>query len=121
VTSTDQANIIVSWDKPYNGATAITSYTIIIRQSDEVTFTADNHNCDGGTPTIVATRVCTVPVSILRGEPFNLEWGASIWVQVSANNIIGHGLFSDPGNGAIMLTTPEPPVAFRNNPALTNA
>lgn len=121
MTTTDMANIVVSWDRPYNGATTITSYTIAIRQSDEVTFTPDNHNCDGGTPTIVATRTCTIPVSTLRTDPYNIEWGASIWVKVSANNVIGQGPFSEEGNGAIMLTTPEPPINFVNVPTLTNA
>lgn len=62
-----------------------------------------------------------VPVSVLRQEPFLHEWGASIWVKVSANNIIGQGPFSENGNGAIMLTTPEAPINLSNNPAITNA
>lgn len=31
VTSTDMATIVIEWDKPFDGATAITSYTVLIR------------------------------------------------------------------------------------------
>ncbi len=120
-TVTDQATIIISWIKPYNGATAITSYTIAIRKSDGVTFAEDLVNCDGTNPTIVASRTCTVPVSVLRNEPFTHEWGSSIWAKVSANNVIGLGPYSAIGNGAIMLTTPDPPINFFNNPDVTNS
>lgn len=88
-TETDMATIIINWEKPYNGATAITSYTIAVIQSDGLTFSPENTNCDGATPEIIATRTCTIPVSALRDEPFSLEWGSEIWVKVSANNIIG--------------------------------
>lgn len=121
MTSTDQASLVFNWDKPYNGASQITSYTIAIRQSDEVTFTPDDVNCNGATPAIVATRTCTVPVAALRAEPYSLEWGSSVFIKVSANNIIGEGPFSEAGNGAVMLTTPEPPVNFANDPLITNS
>jgi hypothetical protein len=79
---------------PYNGASAITGYTITMMQSNG-SFSPDLVNCDGRVPSIIAARTCIIPVSVLRAEPFNLEWGSSIWVKVSATNIIGDGQFSE--------------------------
>lgn len=40
-------NIIVTWSKPYYGGSAITSYIIQFRQSDNSTYSL-NSNCNGG-------------------------------------------------------------------------
>lgn len=60
-------------------------------------------------------------MSVLRDEPYYLDWGAEIWIKVSATNMIGMGPYSEPGNGAVMLTTPEPPLNFMNDPSITNS
>jgi hypothetical protein len=86
-----------------------------------VSFSQDLTNCNGAVPSIIATRTCTIPVGVLRAEPFSIEWGESIWVKVGANNIIGAGPLSVEGNGAVMLTTPDPPINLSNVPALTSS
>jgi hypothetical protein len=120
-TVTNQATIVVNWSLPYNGATSITSYTITLRESDELTYTEALVPCDGTSTTIIASRTCTIPVSVLRAEPFNTEWGSSIFVKVSANNMIGSGPFSVAGNGAIMLTIPDAPINLSNDEEVTNS
>lgn len=62
-----------------------------------------------------------VPVAVLRAEPYNLDWGDSVWIKVRANNDIGIGPYSSEGNGALMLTNPDKPLNFKNNPEITNA
>lgn len=45
--------LVVTWAAPYNGGSAISSYTIKIRQSDGVTFSTDLANCDGSAAAII--------------------------------------------------------------------
>ena len=47
-------NVYVDWDAPYNGGSVITSYTILIKETDGVTWTQEMTNCDGTDSTIVA-------------------------------------------------------------------
>ena len=56
---------------------------------------------------------------MLRVAPYNHEWGATIYAKVSATNILGTSPESTAGNGAIMLTTPDPPENLANVPSET--
>jgi len=76
-------SVTISWAAPVNGGSAITSYTVKIRQADEHSFTTESANCN------VSTTSCTVPISILQASPYNLVWGSSIWATVIATNIVG--------------------------------
>ena len=51
--------------------------------------------------------------------PFNLPWGSSIYVKVSAINAVGTGPDSNLGNGAIIVTSPDAPLSVSDNPAVT--
>jgi hypothetical protein len=46
----------------------------------------------------------------MRASPFELPWGSSVFVKVSAQNIRGTSAFSTPNNGAIILTYPNAPI-----------
>jgi hypothetical protein len=46
--------VVVSWVAPDNGGSPIISYTILIRESDGVTYTTELGDCDGSDPTIVS-------------------------------------------------------------------
>jgi hypothetical protein len=48
-------------------------------------------------------------VTVLRTNPYSLEWGSSIFVKVIATNLYGDSQESDEGNGAIITTTPDQP------------
>lgn len=72
----------ISWTPPYNGGTQITAYTILIRESDGVTFTENLSNCDGSDATIITQAYCVVPISVLRDVPYSHDWGASIYAKV---------------------------------------
>ena len=49
--------------------------------------------------------------------PYSIEWGLSIWATVTAVNIYGLSVESEPGNGAIILMIPDPPINLVNVPA----
>jgi hypothetical protein len=57
----------------------------------------------------------------LTEEPFNLEWGDSVYIKVLATNVKGDSLFSLPGNGGIILRVPDIPVNLRDMPDITTA
>ncbi len=51
-----------------------------------------------------------MPKSVLRTDPYMLPWGSSIWAKVTAINIYGRSETSEEGNGAVILTYPDPPL-----------
>jgi len=78
-------------------------------------------SCDGTDPTIVAQTGCSIPISALKAAPFTMPWGHSIYVKISATNIVGESLYTVEGNGATILTQPDPPITLANNAAITDA
>lgn len=46
-------DVIISWTAPNNHGSAISSYQILIKESDGITFTADLASCDGSDALIV--------------------------------------------------------------------
>lgn len=91
-------------------AAEITAYRIYIRESDGVTYHEEFTYCDGTDPLIIAARSCSVPVHILRGSYFNLEWGTSVYVKLVAVNSYGDSVLSEEGNGAVIITSPDAPI-----------
>lgn len=112
---------MIAWSIPDDGNAPVSGYTIKIRQDDGVSFTEDTTNCDGQSSSIVSLQSCTVPISRLRSNPYNLEWGSSVYVKVTAINSVGTSEESDQGNGAVILTVPDAPVDFMNDPLVTSA
>ena len=53
---------------------------------------------------------CTIPVSVLITSPFNLAWGTNVQVKILAANSKGNSSESNPGNGAIITTSPDAPL-----------
>lgn len=58
-------SVVVNWVSPDNGGSAITGYTISIRQSDSSTFSVDSTNCDMSSSVLTT---CTIPVATLRAS-----------------------------------------------------
>jgi hypothetical protein len=79
----------VTWIAPDNGGSAITEYTIFIRESDLTNYYIELSNCDGSEDGIVAAISCTIPVTVLKAAPFNLPWGSDVYAKVLATNIYG--------------------------------
>lgn len=100
VTVIDVDSVVISWTPEYDGGSAITSYTVMIQESDSESYSEELVNCDGKDAAIVAVASCTVTIDSLKAEPYGLDWGSSIYAKVSATNIVGTSDFSVPGNGA---------------------
>lgn len=58
-----------------------------------------------------------IPVTEFINRPFNLTWGANITARVVASNFYGSSVTSNPGGGAIILTSPGPPLNLVENAA----
>lgn len=95
------------------------SYQIYVQHDDGVNYSLETQNCDGSLAEIRDALTCIIPVQVLRSAPFNLEWGQSVWAKITASNIIGTTPESVPGNGAIMLTSPDKPRELSNVPEIT--
>lgn len=72
--------VVLSWEAPYDGATDILSYTVLIYETDGTTLSTELNYCDGSDTTIMDELTCTIPLSVLRGAPFFLQWGQSVEV-----------------------------------------
>ena len=66
-----------------------------------MTFSVDSENCNLSSSTLTS---CTVPVEVLRAEPFGLDWGADVYAKVTAKNVYGDSVESEEGNGAKIIT-----------------
>jgi hypothetical protein len=75
-------NVVITWVAPWDGGSGITGYTVKIRQSDGVTFTAYT----GCTGTAVS---CTIADSVLQATPYSLANEASVYASVLATNAVG--------------------------------
>jgi hypothetical protein len=120
ITSFASAEVQISWTKPYNGGSLITAYTIEIRHSDGISFSEDDTYCDGVDATLVSTRTCSIPVDKIRAAPYLQDWGAHIWARVKAINVVGPSQFSAEGNGAQIITNPDPPTLLADVPEITS-
>jgi hypothetical protein len=52
-------------------------------------------------------------------NPYNLEWGSSIYARLTATNIKGDSLESIEGNGAVIIRIPDAPINLANIPSIT--
>ena len=64
-------NVLITWVAPAQGNTLITEYSVAIRQSDGVNYTAYS----GCTGTAIS---CTVANTVLKAPPYNLLAGSSV-------------------------------------------
>lgn len=69
-------------------------------------------SCDGTSSSVVTSASCTFASSVVNGAPFLVDWGNSVWAKVSATNAYGTTDFSTPGNGATIITGPDPPTSL---------
>jgi hypothetical protein len=120
LTTLSGANMIVTWEAPSNGGSAITSYEVSFKGGDGVTFHDVTTHCIEDMTTTLQDKICSVPTVILTADPVLLNWGDSAWATIVAVNIKGGSLSSEPGNGALVLTRPDPPVEVLNVPGVTN-
>jgi hypothetical protein len=102
-------HVIFTWIAPDYMGSAITGYHLEIRHYDSVTFSQELTHCDATREPIPSALQCMVPKSYLRTDPYNLPWGSEIWARVTAINVYELSIVSEEGNGAVILTYPDPP------------
>jgi len=66
---------------------------------------------------IFTSSQCTIPISRLLNPPYSYTYGTSVYVKISAINVIGSSAYSSPANGAIVLATPDAPINLANVPS----
>lgn len=80
-----------------------------------MTYATELTGCDGSDSTIAANKQCVIAVADLIVAPFSLPWGTSVYAKVIATNVKGDSTESNSGNGAIIVTIPDPPVNLLEN------
>ena len=65
-------NVLITWVAPAQGNTLITGYSVAIRQSDGVNYTAYS-GCTGTAIT------CTIANSVLQSAPYSLADASSVY------------------------------------------
>ena len=63
-------------------------------------FSEQTTYCEGDTSSIITNRYCTVPMSVLRAEPYLLTLGNLVKAKVTAKNERGSGTQSDENEDA---------------------
>lgn len=82
-------HVQITWTVPSDGSSSILGYTVVIRESDGVTYTEEPISCNGIDLGVHTTQSCRVPISRLIVEPWELVWGSHIYAKVAAINIVG--------------------------------
>ena len=111
---------MINWIAPDDGGSEITDYLIVIRGRDLI-YRTHLTSCDGSLSSVVMNTICTIPITLLREEPFSLAWGDSVYAKVTAMNLYGSSLESSVGNGAVLLTVPDAPLNLANEASVTSA
>lgn len=71
-TTIDGPDILITWDPTADNGAVILSYTVLIKQNDEL-YSEDTINCNGSTdPDIVNNRECRVPLVRIILDPYLL-------------------------------------------------
>lgn len=117
-TTYDVSNVLVSWSEPseLNGS-AITSYTIHLKEIDGVEYRTELEHCDGALPSIRDSRSCSIPKTILSDEPYDFENTEEVCATITATNEAGDSLVSSENCGALMATVPSAPRELIKEPS----
>ena len=59
---------------------------------------------------------CSIPISTLISQPYNLIYGSSVYAKITAINIYGISITSNEGNGAVIFNVPNAPIISNDTP-----
>lgn len=99
----------ITWTAPYDGGSPIFEYTVLVRQSDGVTYTQNAVDCPGTDTVALDTQKCVIPFDSFKAAPYNLEWASIIHAKVRAVTLVGASSYSAIGFGAEILDQPDAP------------
>lgn len=108
---------MVSWSAPVeNGGSNISSYSLLIRSSDQSTYVTELESCNGWRSSVVSSGQCEIPTSELLTSPFDLTWGSEVVAKLIATNIWGNSAESAAGGGAFLLKVGDAPINLKELP-----
>jgi hypothetical protein len=115
-TNPNETSIAITWVAPPMGSTAITGYTVAIKNSGS-TFTSYAACTNVGTAV-----TCTVANTVLKAAPYSLSNGALVIAKVHATNLIGSSAYSVASiSGTVLPNVPLVPAApTATNPSETS-
>jgi hypothetical protein len=112
-TNPSSTTVGITWIAPAQGSTPITGYSVAIRQSNGLTYSAYS-GCTGTAIT------CTIANSVLQSAPYSLADASIVYAFVLATSLIGSSNYSAAGLGAILPRIPDVPAApTTTNPSST--
>lgn len=88
----DATTIRISWTSPYSNSESISEYEILIQAQNGELYNSER--CNGSSASVLTTRECFVPLSVLRAAPFSLEFDELISVKARAYNQFGWAEFN---------------------------
>ena len=83
-------NIAVTWSYPNDNLAPVDFYDVQILDPITNVYTSDTSYCNGSDPTIIANRVCTIPLTYLRSQ-YQYALFDLVEIKIRAHNIIGYG------------------------------
>jgi hypothetical protein len=111
VSTTNVADeVMLAWNAPVDNGATVTAYRIFIVQHDGVTYSEETVQCVGTDPTLVSTRECVVPLTLLRAAPYSLVLDDEIYIKIISINSFGESEYSTPGNNAKLQLVPDKPI-----------
>lgn len=111
ITSQLADQIVVTWVAPSSGGSPITAYRVLIKQYDDL-FSQEVVSCDGALEETMNNLQCVIPTTTLNNYPWNIEWGAQVFIKVIAINTYGDSPDSDLSSGTTMITKPDAPIGI---------
>jgi hypothetical protein len=121
VVSTANLNdkVVVSWNEPVDNGSPITQYLIYIRDSVSV-LQQESAQCDGASEDVLQARTCSIDLSILTADPFNLVLNDEVFAALVSRNAYGDSPMSLEFAGAHIYLVPDAPVNLLNDALVTS-
>lgn len=98
-------DVVISWVEPASNGDDISSYDILIKQSDGA-FSNELTYCNGSSEAIVTATACSIPFTVLRSTPYDLAFGDLVQVRVGATNSRGASEYSQENSSGAAIQVP---------------
>lgn len=113
-TMNTQTSVTIMWTAPYNGGSLITNFVVQIKTASGLWLEETTYCNARNDQTVIYNRLCSIPMQVLMSAPFSLTQGSNVIARVSAINVLGQSLFSQPSvisnSTAVIQTIPSKPV-----------
>jgi hypothetical protein len=107
VITLENINMRISWTDPYMNSSPVLAYRIFIANNQDV-YSEELLYCDGRKDTVLANKYCEVPMDILRGSAYKLEFDSILKAKIQVSNVYGWSELSDNNvDGARIQTEPQ--------------